>query len=312
MKKLKFTKLLMILFAATALIVVSCSKDGDNTEVSDTKSLQSLSADENEIQNVNEEASNDIDAVLGGGSGSGLKNGGMPCNVTIDTAQIIGDTLYVYLTYDGENCNGTRIREGQIVVKKKVGTYWGMEGASVVVDFIDFKVTRVATGKSISLNGTKVFTNVTGGGLRLLGHLYTSIVHRETGYLEATINDSVTRSWHMALQKTYTGTLGALEVTLAGFGSADTYDNLAWWGINRAGEQFYTSIIEPIVHRQTCGFDPVSGKKMYSIPSDNKSATFTGGYDANGNLVPDGECPTHYRLDWVKGINSGTLYLPLH
>lgn len=309
MKTLKLSKLVVLLFALTALIFASCERE-INTEVADTKSLQTLSADENEIQNVNEEASNDVDAVLGGGSG--LKNGGMPCNVTVDTAQIIGDTLYVYLTYNGENCNGTRIREGQIVVKKKVGTYWGMEGAQVVVDFIDFKVTRVATGKSVTLNGTKIFTNVTGGGLRLLGHLYTSIVHRETGYLNATINDSVTRTWNMALQKTYTGALGTLEVTLAGTGSANGYDNLAWWGINRAGEQFYTSILEPIVHRQTCGFDPVSGKKFHNIPSQNKSATFTAGYDANGNLVPDGDCPTHYRLDWVKGINSGTLYLPLH
>lgn len=309
MKTLKLSKLVVLLFALTALIFASCERE-INTEVADTKSLQTLSADENEIQNVNEEASNDVDAVLGGGAG--LKNGGMPCNVTVDTAQIIGDTLYVYLTYNGENCNGTRIREGQIVVKKKVGTYWGMEGAQVVVDFINFKVTRVANGKSVTLNGTKIFTNVTGGGLRLLGHLYTSIVHRETGFLEATINDSVTRTWNMALQKTYTGAMGTLEVTLAGTGSANGYDNLAWWGINRAGEQFYTSILEPIVHRQTCGFDPVSGKKFHNIPSENKSATFTAGYDANGNLVPDGDCPTHYRLDWVKGINSGTLYLPLH
>lgn len=309
MKTLKLSKLVVLLFALSALIFVSCEKE-KNTEVADTKSLQSLSADEAEIHNVNEEASNDVDAVLGGGAG--LKNGGMPCNVTIDTAQVIGDTLYVYLTYNGENCNGTRIREGQIVVKKKVGTYWGMEGAQVVVDFINFKVTRVATGKSVTFNGTKIFTNVTGGGLRLLGHLYTSIVHKETGSLQATINDSITRTWHMALQKTYTGAMGTLEVTLAGIGTADGYENLAWWGINRAGEQFYTSILEPIVHRQTCGFDPVSGKKFHNIPSENKSATFTAGYDANGNLVPDGDCPTHYRLDWVKGINSGTLYLPLH
>lgn len=309
MKTLKLSKLVLLLFAATALLLASCDKE-KNTEVVDTKSLQSLSADEAEVQNVNEEASNDVDAVLAGGAG--LKNGGMPCNVTVDTAQIIGDTLYVYLTYNGENCNGTRIREGQIVVKKKVGTFWGQEGAQVVVDFIDFKVTRVATGKSVTLNGTKIFTNVTGGGLRLLGHLYTSIVHRETGFLEATINDSLTRTWNMALQKTYTGALGTLEVTLAGIGSADGYDNLAWWGTNRANEQFYTSIIEPVVHRQTCGFDPVSGKKFHNIPSDNKNATITFGYDANGNLVGEGDCPTHFRLDWVKGINSGTLYLPLH
>lgn len=310
MKTMNLSKLVLLLFAFTALILVSCNKE-ENTESRDTASLQTLSVDQNDIQSADEEASSDINFVMSG-NGSGLKNGNRPCNVEIDSAYVLDSIVYIYLTYNGENCHGNNIRTGQIIVKKPVNTYWPQAGAYVTVDFIDFKVTKKSTGKSITLNGTKTFTNVSGGILPLLGHLYNSIVHKETGSLEVTINDSVTRSWNLSLQKTYTGTNGALIGTLAGLGSADGYDNLAWWGINRAGEQFYTSTIEPVVFKQACNFDPVSGKKFHNIPSDNKNATITFGYDANGNLVGEGDCPTHYRVDWVKGINSGTLYLPLH
>jgi hypothetical protein len=45
------------------------------------------------------------------------------------------------------------------------------------------------------------------------------------------------------------------------------------------------------------------------IPSDDKQATITFGYDNNNQLILNGDCPTKYRVDWQKGSNSGTVYL---
>lgn len=45
------------------------------------------------------------------------------------------------------------------------------------------------------------------------------------------------------------------------------------------------------------------------IPSDNKKATITYGYNNHNEPVVGDECPTKYRLDWEKGTHSGTIYL---
>jgi hypothetical protein len=67
----------------------------------------------------------------------------------------------------------------------------------------------------------------------------------------------------------------------------------------------------PVVHREACGWDPVSGIKVIEIPGAAKKATITFGYDANNQPVTGGACPTHYMVAWEKNGNTGTLFLPL-
>ncbi len=172
-------------------------------------------------------------------------------------------------------------------------------------------MTRVSTGKSITLNGTKTFVNVNGGHRWQVGSIITSYAERISGTMQASFDNGTSRSWNVARQLTYTGAPGQFILSIDGLGSTDTYQNLVVWGTNRQGEEFFTQITQTVVCRQLCGWNPVSGIKIHQIPSDNKSATITFGYDSNYQPITGDECPTHYRVDWQRNNNSGTSYLPL-
>lgn len=191
-----------------------------------------------------------------------------------------------------------------------MNTPWHQQGTVVIVKFINIQITRVADNKSITLHGTKMHTNVSGGVIADLGTSVTSVVYLTIGTLTATFDDNTTRTWKLARQRTFTGTQGNLWCTVDGFGSAEGYDNLVAWGTNRHGEQFYTQITQSVLHKQACDWDPCAGVKVHQIPADNKQATFTAGYDSNDQPVDVNGivCPTKYRIDWVKGSKSGTIY----
>jgi hypothetical protein len=223
---------------------------------------------------------------------------------------VINDTITIYITYNGLNCSGTRFRTGQVEIRRPYNVPWWTQGTTVRIKHINFSITKVATGKTIVLNSVKFLKNVSGGVIWQLGNPFTAIVHRIWGHVQITFDDNTTKIWNVARQKTYTGNPPQnLIVTNDGFGTVGDMTNLVVWGINRQGEQFYTQIMEPVVIRQVCGWDPVSGIKKHAIPSDNKSATLTFGYNSNNQPVTGNECPTKYKLDWEKNNQSGTIYL---
>jgi len=304
MKTTNLIRFSAILFAVIALGFSSCKKDKDP----DTDSLQQMAADENKMAASDDDVMNDVNAVISGGGAKSLNT--LPCNVSVDSATIIGDTIIYNITFNGLNCPGTRIRVGQAEVKKSIYTSWVNAGTTVRVKFINLLITRVSDNKSLTLNGTRVYTNVSGGLIVNLGSTATSIVHRVSGTLVATFDDNTTRTWNVARQRTFTGTPGNLWCTVDGFGSADGYDYLVVWGTNRNGEQFYTQITQSVIHKQSCNWDPCAGVKVHQIPSDNKKATFTGGFDDNDQPVDvnGSACATKYRIDWEINGNSGTLY----
>jgi len=307
MKTTHLIRLVAIIFAVCAFTFTSCKKD----KKTDTESMQQLVQDENRLSTSDDDAMNDVNTVLSGNGSKSLET--FPCHVTVDSSSIIGDTIIYSITFDGLNCHGNRLREGQAEVKKNVNTHWVNVGATVYVTFINLKITRVSDNKSITLNGTKKYVNVSGGRIIDLATTATSIVHRQYGNLSATFDDGSVRTWTMARQRTFTGTPGNLVCTVDGLGSSNGYSGLVAWGTNRNGEGFFTQITQSVVHREACGWDPCSGVKVHSIPSDNKQATFTGGYDNNNQPLPAGstDCPTKYRIDWVKNGNSGTIYKSL-
>lgn len=304
MKTKMIIRISIMMLAVLTIGITSCKKDRNT----DTKSMQQLVVDENKMSVSDDEAMNDVNTVL---SGSSLKSiNTLPCNITVDSSTIIGDTIIYNITFNGLNCAGTRYRAGQAEVKKNVNTHWVQAGAIVYVKYINLQITRVSDNKSLTLNGNKVFTNVSGGRIADLGTTATSIVHRIAGSLVATFDDNTVRTWTLARQRTFTGTPGNLWCTVDGFGSAGGYDNLVAWGTNRHGEIFYTQITQSVIHKEVCGGDPCAGVKVYNIPDDDKKATFTGGYDNNDQPVDvnGNVCPTKYRVDWEKNGNSGTLY----
>lgn len=311
MKTKNLFHLAAILVSVIALTFASCSKENLDSGKADPTSLQQLTVDENNVDGVIDNAVSDVESTMTLNV-NGLKSSAWrPCNGTIDSMAVVNDTITIFINYNGLSCNGTTNRSGKIEIKMKVGTHWSMPGATVIFKYIDFTVTRVATNKSITLNGTKTYVNVSGGTRWMVGTLLNSYVEKVSGSMLATFDNGVVRTWNVARQHTYTGTPGAFIMTVDGFGSADGYQNLVTWGTNRNSEQFYTQITQSVVCRQTCDWNAVSGIKVHQIPSDNKSATITFGYNSNNEPITGDECPTRYRVDWQKNNQSGTSYLPI-
>jgi hypothetical protein len=301
-----------LMIALIIFILVSCSKDKTTTPTTPgTEPLQQLAIDENDVVNASNQALNDAESVLSAGKLKSTESG--PCNTTITIGGVVNDTISIDINYHGLDCNNKVNRTGNVIVKKKYQEDWGQAGATVIVVMDNFKRTRVDNGKSLTLNGSKHFENVSGHYLYELGldSTVTSVVHRVWGNITATFDDNTSKIWTLARQDTYTGSLIALIMTEDGFGTAPGYTNLTAWGTDRNGEQFYSSITQSVVYKQVCNYDPCSGIIVDQIPSASKSATITFGYDSNNNLITNGDCPTRYRVDWVIGNKSGTFFLPL-
>lgn len=242
----------------------------------------------------------------------------LPCHATIDSTPVHNDTIIIYIHYNGLSCNLQKFITGTIEIIKNINTNWHDPGATVFVKFIDFKVTRVATQKSMTFNGTKTFVNVSGGFIWQLGYQIQALIHKVTGTIQVTFDDNTIKTWNINRQRTLTrviiGTDAHLLLTIDGLGSADGYNNLVVWGVNRNNENFYSQINQSVVIKEACDWDPCCGIQFFTIPATQKSATVTFGYDSNNNPVPcDGNvCPTRYRVDWTINNQSGTFFLPLH
>lgn len=316
MKTAKILSLGLFLAVLIAFGTTSCKKDKTTAtdDSTNTASLQNTANDENQVSSATDEATNDINAVIGGTGG--LKSTGgwhLPCNATIDSSTVLQDTITYYITYNGKNCRGNLDRHGKVEIKKNVNTRWHQAGAVIYYKFIDLKVTHVRTNKSITLNGQKKYTNVSGGLVWMIPQYISSVTFEDEGNMTVTFENNTVKSWNVARQTTFTFSTTDNEyvLTVNGFGSADGYNNLVLWGINRNTEQFYIQILQSVIHRQYCGWDPCTGQKKIMIPSDSKGATLTFGYNDNDEPVTGNDCPTKYKVDWYKGNKSGTLYLLL-
>ena len=304
-----FKKTVIGIFALMFTLTVGCKKDKLD-EKPDTGSMQQLAKDELAVQSADDEALADVNDYMSGNINKQIS--AYHCNVTVDSSSIVNDTITYNLTFNGLNCAGTRSRVGTALVKKHINTHWIDVDATVQVTYVNLKVTKVSTGKWVILNGSKTFKNVSGGLVSQLGNgTITSIVHEITGTMNATFEDNTVRTWQVARRRTFSGTIGQLVVTHEGFGTANGYNNLVTWGLNRHGENFYTQINQGVVFKETCGWDPCAGIKVHHIPADNKQATITFGYDDNDLPISGTTCPTKYKLDWVKNSNSGTIFLSL-
>ena len=301
-------RIFVILMAIISFNLTGCRKDKEVADP-DTSSLQQLSKDQENAESASDNVINDVNSVLSNGSKKSIE--ALPCNVTVDSSSVVGDTITYSITFNGLNCGLTHTRYGNATVKRNINTSWHQAGTKVTVNYLNLVITKVSTGKSVTINGNRTFENVSGGYLSDLGTSATSITHKVYGQIQVKFDDNTIRTWSIARQRTFTGTLIQLIVTTDGFGSAGGYSNLVTWGTNRNGEAFFSQISQPIVHKQSCGWDPTSGILIHQIPSDNKSATITLGYDNNNQLITNGDCPTKYKLDWQKNGNSGTLFLSL-
>jgi len=114
MKTAKILSLSLFLVVLVIFGMTSCKKDKTTDNSTNTTSLQNLSSDENQVSSATDEATNDINAVIGGTGGLKSTDGWrLPCNATIDSATVLQDTITYYITYNGKNCRGKPGPPGQ-------------------------------------------------------------------------------------------------------------------------------------------------------------------------------------------------------
>lgn len=303
-----------IITIALFILVVSCKKDNTNNNNSNNATTVQTQADDQTM--VSDEAdmmANDVNTALSsqssinGNSAIVVRTGLIGVNSVNTTTQTLGtdglitiDSLIcdgvividttvnprtLTITYNGTNCWGNRTRSGTVVISIAQGVHWEDKGAVVNVAVQNLLITRASDKKSITLNGTRTFTNVSGGSLIDLANL-GSITHTISDNFTITFADNLIRSWQTAKQRVYTYNNG-IVLTTTGTHSDGTYNNIAEWGSNRFGTTFISLITVPKVFRQDCDFRLVSGQNQILL-SDSLNSTITYGLDQTGN--PTG-CP---------------------
>lgn len=324
------TKHLLLATVITASgLIVACTKQnstgsGNGSTTSDdgtsTAEVQTQSNDVTQVSNEMDAATDDVNNSLnssttfsgaasynggvvtdGGGGSLDLDLGICDATVTVDTANGLRQ---IVITYNGTNCRGNRTRTGVVVVSIPVGTHWRDKGAVVTVDIENLKITRLIDNKTITLNGTYTYTNVTGGLLKDLATLGTITHTISADSVSIEFADSATRIWSVAKQRVFTYNDGLVETT-TGTHSDGTNTDVAIWGTNRYGNSFETLITQPMVIAQSCDFRLTSGETETIRPA--LTLTITYGLDSNGDPT---SCPGsgyyYFKAVWVIKKNGKT------
>jgi len=321
--KIKIQSLLMA--ASLSLFLLACKKDSNNSKGAPSNAdLQTQSDDENRVSNETDAAFDDVNtsmngqasvtgtseaapirygvAVQGGTAHDTVKSLICDAVVTIDT---IDATRNLTITYNGGNCQLTRTRTGSIVVSWAKGAQWAIAGTSFTVTFNNLKITRVLDGKSITLNGTHTYTNVSGGNIFSLNANSTKpIVHTiSSSNMSITFDNGATRTWSVARQRVYKYANSVLTVTISGLHTDGSTTGISEWGTNRFGNNFSTVIAQPVVFSSGCVYRVISGQVILNNALGSTTITF--GLDSTG--IATG-CPVagayfYFKLVWA-GVNG--------
>lgn len=297
-----------MLLTLSSLFFVACQKDqSDNADY--TMETARHSDDQSRFSNEVDAAANDVNITVESAAGFAGRTENIQsfiCDATV-AVDTMSNPRTITITYNGTNCLGNRIRTGVIVVSMAQGVRWKNAGAVINVTYQNFKVIRMSDNKSITLNGTQSFTNVSGGLLINLPVLNTFTHTITSSNMSVTFDDNSQRTWQVARQRVFTYNNGVV-ITVTGMHSANGIAGIAEWGTNRFGNAFTTSIAQPVVMRQDCSFRAGSGKVVHHTSLFNASVTF--GLNANGNPTScPGANPYYMKVEWTgpQGNTQSTL-----
>jgi hypothetical protein len=316
----------------TGMILTGCKKSNDNSAGQSNTDLQTQSDDQTRVSNETDALSDDVNASLtasgtiaGSSSSPGIRygvttDGGGPDtlkNTLICDAVVVADTVSnphtLTITYNGANCAGNRTRTGVVVISIPANQHWKDQGATVSVSIQNLKITRVSDKKSITFNGTHLYTNVSGGSaVQLVLGTISSITHTVTSSnMSITFDNGTQRTWNIARQRVYTYSNSVGKVTETGFHTDGTTQGISEWGTNRFGNSFTAIITQPLVISSGCAFQLVSGQAELINAAGMTTITF--GLDNTGAASG---CPVvgayyYFKLVWAgAGGKTYTFILP--
>ncbi|HET6253418.1 MAG TPA: hypothetical protein VFE32_05065 [Puia sp.] len=312
---MKAKHLLLATVVTASGLIVACTKNnstggsGSNSSGTTTTEVQTQADDITQVSNEMDAMTDDVNNSLNASTTFSGATGSLNLDLSICDATVTTDTAnglrQIIITYNGTNCRGNRIRTGVVVISIPVGVRWRDSGAVVTVSIQNLKITRIADHKTITLNGTYTYTNVTGGLLKDLATLGTITHTIGADSVSIEFADSATRAWSVAKQRVFTYNDGVV-ITTTGTHSDGTNNDVAIWGTNRYGNSFETLITQPMVIGQSCDFRLTSGQTETIRPA--LTLTITYGLDANGDPTGcPGEGYYYYKAVWVLN-KSGKTY----
>lgn len=330
------TRILYRLAIATMLsgiVFVACKKSSSTADNGTSATdLQTQSSDQTSISNETDAVADDANVAMGSQSsvsGASAQVSGYGQGKTIEGVQGINTPLIcdgtitvdsvdnprtITITYNGANCSATRTRTGVVVISIPKDTLWRNQGAVVTLSIQNLKITSLATGKSITINGTHTYTNVSGGSLLALYEgVAQSITHTITSSnMSITFDNNTQRTWSVARQRvwTYNSQTQNVTVSTSGMHTDGNTVGISEWGTNRFGNSFETVIVNPLVIQSGCAWQLTSGEVSVVRPDVTTTVTF--GLNSTGAATgcPIGSGTYYFEVVWQASGKSYTFILP--
>jgi len=304
MKLKSVSTLSLILF--TIILFTACKKDDSNGGPGENEEVSAAVSDESQVTSEVDNIALDAGLAIEYEPTFSGNNGVLDqiiCDATVEYSTST-DPMTITITYNGSNCGGGRSRTGSIVLSMVKGTEWKTAGSFFTVTFNDLKITKTSTNKSITITGTHKITNVSGG---LLINLVTEspVIHTITSEdMKVSFDNGTARNWNVAKQRVYTYDNGGV-ITITGTHTEGDETGIAEWGTSRGGRAFKSTIVTPLIVKQSCNFRVTGGSVKHS--NEAFSAVVTFGLNAGGEAI---DCPGtgnyFYKIVWT-GNNGGSL-----
>jgi hypothetical protein len=312
MKTGKIIFSMAVICFATCIAFTACKKKDTNTTstvVMQPDETGQSGSDSRNVQSENDAAVSDVNTVVGssrlaGRSGSATGVTGSICGLLVDSVSFGHDTMMFH--YNGTTCLN-RTRTGSIRLTLQNSIRWKNIGATIKIEYINYKIVRASDQTSIMLNGTQILTNVSGGTWVNLVLLNQTIVNTITGTnLQVTFEDNKTATYNINRRMTYTYPGSILTCKAEGIGNSGTLTNLENYGTTRDGEGFTSQVTTPIVWNATCGGAVIQGAVDVKVVTKSFDLKFMYGVDASGNIQTVGAnaCPYGWKLQWTLNGNT--------
>jgi hypothetical protein len=228
------------------------------------------------------------------------------CNATV-TIDSTDNPRTITITYNGKTADSLRNRKGSVVISIAQGVHWSDAGAVVTVSFNNLAITRLSDSKTITLNGTHTYTNVSGGSLANINNNNSdSVIHTITSSnMSITFDNGTTRTWSVARKRIflYNGP-GTLIISQYGTYTDGTLQGVSEWGTDRYGNSFTAQITNPLWITEGCGWQVSQG--TYVLTNAAGVTTVVFGLTSTGqgaNSCPVAGSFYYLRLQWV-GVHS--------
>ena len=305
-------KLRLLGFAAlAALCITACKKESkkdDDSETTVTEQLTQHSDDQSRVSTELDAVDNDINAAVESDPVFGRVDNtsrilAAPCDATV--AFDSTSTLRIMiLTFSGDTCNHFRTRTGTIYVMQPRGQRWGQAGATLRDSIVNLKITRRSDNKSITINGTRTHTNVSGGRVAFMP-VGATIVHTVDATMSITFDDASQRQWQAARKRTFTRPANLINVSVTGNHSDGGVNDIAEWGTNRFGNSFRTRITSPLQFKGECNLRLGGGTVLHTGLAHSLEVTYGLNIQGQPTGCP-GNNPYFFKAVWT-GANGNTM-----